>query len=451
MRWVPAPRGVRARLLVTTVVAVAAALAALVVGFNFLLQGRLNAQATDQARARATAALPSLAVRAGHVRISEAPDSAGAGTPVWVFDHTRVVEAPRAAAAVTSAARRLASSPAGSSRTVDGTRLVAVPVVSHRRRVGTVVGGVSLAPSQQAANAALAGSLGLAVLVLVAVTLITRTILARALRPVAAMTSTAAEWSETAVDRRFNLGPPHDELTQLAATLDRLLDRIAETLRREQRLTAEISHELRTPLARVAAEAELALRRRRSPEEYEQALRAITRNADRLRRIIDALLETARTEAGGHRGVAGARTVAELAVEGCEQIAAERGVSVTIDEPGPRAGLSVAVDADVASRVLQPVVENACRYSRTRVTVLITRTEGSVEFVISDDGRGVADTERGTIFDPGRRGDGARGRTDGAGLGLPLSRRLARAAGGEVEALPSREGGMFAVRLPAAL
>ena len=95
---------------------------------------------------------------------------------------------------------------------------------------------------------------------------------------------------------------------------------------------------------------------------------------------------------------------------------------MTIDEPGPRAGLTVAVDEDVASRVLQPVLENACRYSRTRVTVSITGTQGSVEFVISDDGRGVADAERGTIFDPGQRGDGARGRTDGAGLGLPLAR-----------------------------
>ena len=120
MRWVPAPRGVRARLLVTTVVAVAAALAVLVIGFSLLLQGRMSAQATDQARARATAALAFLAVRADHVRISEAPNAAGSmGIPVWVFDHARAVEAPRTAAAITSAARLLAGSPAGSSRTVD--------------------------------------------------------------------------------------------------------------------------------------------------------------------------------------------------------------------------------------------------------------------------------------------------------------------------------------------
>jgi two-component system, OmpR family, sensor kinase len=284
----------------------------------------------------------------------------------------------------------------------------------------------------------------------VAVALITRTILARALRPVAAMTSTATEWSEQAVDRRFNLGAPHDELTQLAATLDGLLDRIAETLRREQRLTAEISHELRTPLARIAAEAELAVRRVRSPAEYEQALHAITRNADRLRRIIDALLETARTEAGSHRGLADAHAVVELAVEACGHIAAERGIEVTIERPAPRAGLAVAVDTDFASRVLQPVLENACRYGRSRVTVAVTAAAGSVAYVISDDGPGVSDLEREAIFDPGRRGDGSDGNPDGAGLGLALSRRLARAAGGEVKALPSHDGAVFTVRLPAA-
>ena len=75
------------------------------------------------------------------------------------------------------------------------------------------------------------------------------------------MTRQAAEWSEHDLDHRFALGAPHDELTELASTLDRLLDRLAASLRHERRFSAELSHELRTPLARVLAEAELALRR----------------------------------------------------------------------------------------------------------------------------------------------------------------------------------------------
>ena len=65
------------------------------------------------------------------------------------------------------------------------------------------------------------------------------------------MTEDAASWSEHDLDRRFDLGEPYDELTRLAATLDGLLERIAASLRHEQRFTAELSHELRTPLARI--------------------------------------------------------------------------------------------------------------------------------------------------------------------------------------------------------
>jgi signal transduction histidine kinase len=162
------------------------------------------------------------------------------------------------------------------------------------------------------------------------------------------------------------------------------------------------------------------------------------------------LLEAARTEAGTHRGVAEAQTVVERSIEGSMQIAAARGIEVTVERLGPGLPLTVAVDEDVASRVLQPVLENACRYGRSRVTVAVTGTAGSVTYIVRDDGPGVGSAEREAIFDPGRRGDGADGYPDGLGLGLALSRRLARAAGGEVEALPSREGGAFAVRLPAA-
>src|SRR5947208_105991 len=108
------------------------------------------------------------------------------------------------------------------------------------------------------------------------------------------MTKQAAAWSERDLDRRFGLGEPHDELTQLAATLDNLLDRIAASLRHERRFSAELSHELRTPLARVIAEAELALRRTRDPGEYRRVLDVILTNARHIDRIIDTLLAAAR-------------------------------------------------------------------------------------------------------------------------------------------------------------
>ena len=76
------------------------------------------------------------------------------------------------------------------------------------------------------------------------------------------MTSRAEDWGAHDLDRRFDLGPPRDELTGLAATLDGLLDRIAASRRHEQRFASEMAHELRTPIAGMRGRAELALERR---------------------------------------------------------------------------------------------------------------------------------------------------------------------------------------------
>ena len=111
------------------------------------------------------------------------------------------------------------------------------------------------------------------------------------------MTEDAAAWSEHDLDRRFELGDPYDELTRLAATLDALLDRLAASMRHEQRLTAELSHELRTPLARISAEAELALSRPRTGDDYRAGMEAIGRSAEQMTRTIDALMAAARQEA----------------------------------------------------------------------------------------------------------------------------------------------------------
>ena len=155
------------------------------------------------------------------------------------------------------------------SRYVPGTkaRLYALPVVQSTRRLGAVVAGVSLTPYDQTRETVLVASLILALAVLIAVALAARWLIDRALRPVARMTRQASEWSERDLDRRFALGPPHDEITQLASTLDDLLERLAGSLRHEQRLSAEISHELRTPLANIVAETQYALRHGQQSDE----------------------------------------------------------------------------------------------------------------------------------------------------------------------------------------
>src|SRR5438067_6424503 len=440
--------GLRRRLLLVVGAAVTVALLGLVAGFNVILGNVLDRDARDLVRARAVAQFDTLRTDGGSLRIREAPDDRSADAYLWIFAGTQPLERPRAAPETGRAARLLARGPA---RFVDvaasDTRLYAAPVVVDGKRLGTVVAGVSLAPYEQTRKLALLASLVLGALVLLLVLVTARWLLGASLRPVVRMTRQAAEWSEHDLDHRFALGPPHDELTELSATLDRLLDRLAASLRHERRFSAELSHELRTPLTRVLAESELALRREREPHEYRQALESIHRSADRLARTIDVLVAAVRYEAGGERGTADARAVAQDAVRACSGLAAERRMDVKIDEP--RSPLRIGVDADLAERILQPVLENACRYGSTSVRVAIGRQNSTVVYEIEDDGPGVAAHENDRIFEPGLRGSAPRPNGDqGAGLGLSLARRLARSVDGDVVAEPGAGGGRFLVRLP---
>ena len=440
--------GIRHRLLLAVVAAVAVAVAGLVIGFNVILARTLDRDARDLVRSRAAAQLTSLRTTGGRLTVGDAPDVRSVDAYVWVFAGSRVIERPRAAPAINRAAQSLAGRPARFFDVAsDDTRLYAEPVIVDGKRVGTVVAGVSLAPYEQTRKLALLASLVFGALVLLLVSVAARWLLAHSLRPVVRMTRQAAEWSEHDLDHRFALGPPRDELTELAATLDGLLDRLAASLRHEQRFSAELSHELRTPLARVLAESELALRRDREPDEYRETLELVHRSADQLARTVDALVAAARYEAGGHRGTADAHTVAVGAAEGCGGLATERQIDLEIETPGKP--LRVGVDADLAERILQPILENACRYGASRVRVSIGRESTAVVYAVEDDGAGVPDDEQERIFEPGFRGSAQRGNGDaGAGLGLALARRLARSVDGEVTAEPSTSGGRFVVRLP---
>lgn len=435
------PRSIRSRLLLATVVSVGIALILLVLAFNLLFARRLSVNATDQARARAAAALSTIDMSGGQVEVREALDGAAADAPVWVFVDGRALEAPRTST-LNNAAARIAS---GNGETLDAGdyRLVALPIVAGGRRVGSVVAAVSLAPYEEAQHTGVIASVVLSVIVLIVVAFVTRWILATALRPVSSMTASARDWSEHDLDRRFELGPPHDELTELAETLDRLLDRIATALRREQRLTAEISHELRTPLARIATQSELALRRDRQPEQYRTALTTVRRNATAMTRIIDTLLTAARAAAGTHTESASATEIAQRAADAAAELARTNGVDLVVDVVDGDS--LVAADVDLATRILYPLIDNACRYGRTRATITVDRDGRDVVFTIEDDGAGVDAAELDHIFLPGVRGSQATA-TTGAGLGLALARRLADSVGGTIEAVPGSTGD-FVVRL----
>jgi signal transduction histidine kinase len=426
------------------VAAVVLALAIGVTAFTLLLSHRLSASATSLARAQAQAAVSSLDVRGGRLSAHEAPDQGASPGQVWVFADKRQVEAPNASRVVAAAARALAGGPERTETVEEQTRLYALPVVDNGRRFGTVVSAVALDPYEDTERTAFVGALILAALLLAAVAVLSRWMLGRALEPVSRMTADAAAWRASDLDRRFALGEPYDELTRLAATLDDLLEQIAASLRHEQRFTAELSHELRTPLARISAETELMLRRERTPDEYRDALDSIQRSADTMARTVEALVAAAQQEAGLTRTTSDVRDVVSSAIGATRQNGALVDIGVSLpDEP-----VRVAVDGQLAERMLQPLLDNATRYGHV-VNVSVVRGNTVASIAIDDDGPGVAGDERDMIFEPGARGSASAGH-DGAGLGLALAQRLARSAGGAIIAEPNEGGGRFTLKLPLA-
>jgi signal transduction histidine kinase len=444
------PTGLRGRLTVAVALAVAVALGALLAAFNLVLDHQLDREATDVVAARATAELGTLEVVDGRLTAAEAPDDAALDAQVWVFAGSRELERPRAPAAVDAAASQLAGGPR---RRLDvpgaSTRLLAVPVVRRDRRIGAVVAGVSLKPYERTERIALLASLVLAAILLVAVIVVARVTLSAALRPVARMTAAAEDWSEHDLDRRFRLGPPRDELAHLAATLDRLLDRLAASLRREQGLTSEISHELRTPLAKVMAEAQLATRGLAADDPSRAALERVHHAAVDMNATLEVLLDAAR--AGGGSAL-GTTDLYEAASAVARTVAGDQDAHVATEVMRPEAPVRVAADAELVQRILVPIVDNARRHARGRVWIGIgSAVNGMAELTVRDDGPGVEARDVEVIFEAGARGraDGDTRAGSGAGLGLALARRLATAAGGGVGA-QAGEGGRFTVRLPAA-
>jgi signal transduction histidine kinase len=418
-------------------------LALITLGVNLLLSHRLEADESAALRERADAQVATLELRGGRVVVHDAANDEALDRLIWVYAEGRpIVQAP-APADVRRAADGLASAPRATERALgERFRLRAEPAYAAdgRRRIGTVVVALSLVPYEHSERIARWGALLVDLFVLAAGVLLARRAVGKALQPVADMTARAADWSEHDLDRRFDLGPPHDELTALSATLDGLLARIGSSMRHEQRFSAEMAHELRTPLSGVRGEAELALGARGTPPDVRESLEQILRATERMEAVIETLLVAARNDARRAPGSADAGGAARLAVAAVQPVAQAAGVALEV--ASPELPLTVGADEDLVAQALHPLLENAVRHARRAVTVGIARERAEVVFSVQDDGDGIAQDSAEAVFEPGASGAG------GAGLGLPLARRLARSCGGDVSAVASGDGGRFLLRLP---
>ncbi len=317
-------------------------------------------------------------------------------------------------------------------------RLLAIPVTAGGRRRVVVVGTSTAARGESLSDLLQLLLIGGPV-ALVLASVAAYGVAGAALRPVEAMRARAAEISTAEPGQRLPVPPTRDEIGRLGHTLNAMLERLGEALEHERTFVADASHELRTPLAILKAELELALRRGRSPEELQAALRSAAEETDRLTQLAEDLLTIAQTDRGELPVRLEHVEVSEILGDVTARFgrrAEEAGRALSHDDGQ---GLAVSGDRLRLEQALGNLLDNALRYGAGPVELSATPAEGSIELHVRDRGPGFPEEFRPRAFERFSRSEAGRGQ-NGSGLGLAIVDAIARAHDGHAH-VDNRPGG----------
>ncbi|MCW2616566.1 MAG: hypothetical protein JWN08_3560 [Frankiales bacterium] len=254
-----------------------------------------------------------------------------------------------------------------------------------------------------------------------------------------------AALSASGLDRRVDVPVAHDEVRELAVTMNGLLDRLQRSAQVQRRFVADAAHELRNPLAALRARLEVN-ERADDPDAWKRAAPVMLQDTERLGRLVDDLLALARLDESPRLRRAEPVDLDEIVL--AEVARLRETTSITVDARQVSAGL-VHGDPGLLTRVVGNVLANAVRHATAVVQVSVATVDGQVELTVADDGPGIPPAERERVFERFHRLDEARARdVGGSGLGLAIVRDAVRAHGGVVSIQDARPGALVTVWLP---
>jgi len=209
---------------------------------------------------------------------------------------------------------------------------------------------------------------------------------------------------------------------------------IERSIQYMRRFMADAAHELRTPITILRTRAEVALQQPREAANYVDALRGVEAEARRLGSIVDSLLVLARADTGERQIDKERIFLDDIAVDAAgaaEIVARQKGVQLTVDEFE-----ETPIDGDpgLVRQLIMIVLDNAVKFTDAggQVHVRVSMHGGVPTFVVEDTGVGIRQEEVSRVFQRFFRGDTARSRTDGAGLGLSIAGWIAREHDAEI-------------------
>lgn len=273
-------------------------------------------------------------------------------------------------------------------------------------------------------------------------------IVRKAFRPLDSITATAMAINEAQdLSRRIALPPRQDEFSRLASTFDQLFERLEKSFEAEKQFTADASHELRTPVSIIKGACEYAQKYDETPEERQETICMIHRQADKMSDLISQLLSMTRLEQGTDLAHMQYLDLGKLLVHLCEEQDYDpQRLTLALQE-----NVTVRADPALLSRLVQNLVENAFKYGKPDgcVWVSLRRNADEVLLEVRDDGIGISSDQQEKIWKRFYQVDPARSGGTGAGLGLSIVRQIAHVHGGymTLDSVP-RVGSAFTLHLP---
>jgi heavy metal sensor kinase len=276
----------------------------------------------------------------------------------------------------------------------------------------------------------------------------------RATQPLAQMIRTTTALRPANLTERLPVRATHDELDQLAATINGFLDRIAHYLATNREFTANVAHELRSPLTAIQFSLEVALNADRSTAEYKEFLLGLLEQCGNLRTMVNQLLILAEGDAGliGQSGtpVRLDETIRN-ALDMFGAVAENAGVQIEAARLEPAV---IQGDGPRLWQMVNNLLDNAIKFSPQGgpVTVELLRRGAEAVLKVADTGIGIAPADLPHIFERFYQGDKSRDRRrqeHSTGLGLSICETIVTAHGGKIAAASTPGAGTtFTVVLP---
>lgn len=256
----------------------------------------------------------------------------------------------------------------------------------------------------------------------------------RAIEPLQRISATAEKVTAQSLGSRIDVNEMDAELEQLGSILNSMLSRLEGSFEQQTRFVADASHELRTPISVLSMHCELALSKRRTPEEYSQTLTTCLRASNRMKSLVEDLLTLARADAGQlvvRREPLDLSLIVDESIQLLNPLAQQQGLTITCHATT----CPVLGDSNHLLRLTNNLISNAILYNKPdgSITVTVSIEDEVAVLTVEDTGVGMHEADVKRAFERFYRIDEARSRDNGgSGLGLSICKSIVEAHRGRI-------------------